>query len=146
MYQKMDAFVPDILADKAIMNQLKAQKTSLHVAFLVKRNKIIAVATNKVGSRSKGSGYDHYTIHAEKNVVMELGDINQMRGASMYVIRISKCTTKTGLDKVVNSEPCHDCHLFLEKCVKQYGLRRVFCSTSGFVEVDFSVRPPKKCC
>ena len=141
----MDAYVPTILADKSIMNQLNTMNTSLHVAFLVKRNKVIAVATNKVGSRSSGSGYGDCTIHAEKNVVKELGDIGQLRGASMYIIRISKCKAKIGLDKVINSEPCHDCHLFLEKCVKQYGLRRVFCSTSGFVEVDFSIRPKKKC-
>lgn len=140
----MDTYVPDILANKAIMNQLKTLNTSLHVAFLVKRNKVIAVATNKVKSRSKTSGSDHYTIHAEKNVIKELGDITQLRGASLYVIRISGCSSKTGLEKVQNSEPCHNCHLFLEKCVKQYGLRHVFCSTSGFVEVDLSVRPPKK--
>jgi hypothetical protein len=140
----MEVFVPDILADKTIMNQLKTHKTSLHVAFLVKRNKVIAIATNKIGSRSKASGYSECTIHAEKNVVKQLGDIGQLRGATLYVIRISKCVAKKGIDKVQNSEPCHDCHLFLEKCVKQYGLRRVFYSLSDFVELDMNARPPKK--
>lgn len=136
--------MPTILADKAIMNQMYLQRTSLHVAILVKRNKIIAMAHNKVGSRSRGAGWSDCTIHAERNVVKDLGDIEQLRGSSMYVVRISKCRTKMGLDKIQNSAPCHDCHLFLEKCVKQYGLRRVFYSTNEFVEVDFSVRPPKK--
>ena len=40
--------------------------TSLHNAILVKRGKVIAEATNKIGSRSKGSGYSYSTIHAEK--------------------------------------------------------------------------------
>lgn len=144
MYLKMQSFVPAILADKTISNLVKTHRTSIHVAVIVKRNKVIAMATNKIGSRSRGAGYSDCTIHAEKNVVKELGDFGQLRGATMYVIRISRCITKQGLDKIQNSEPCHDCHLFLEKCVKQYGLRRVFYSTTDFVELDFDARPEKR--
>lgn len=140
----MDPLLYSFLEDKAISNLVNTYKTSVHVAFLVKRNKLISVATNRVGTRSRGCGYSDCTIHAEKNVVKQLGDIAQMRGASLYVFRISKCRSKFGMDKIVNSEPCYDCHLFLEKCVKDYGLRRVFYSTNQFVELDFSARPARK--
>jgi len=140
----MEAILPSILEDKSILNLIKSHKTSIHVAVIVKRNKVIAMATNKVGSRSKGAGYSDCTIHAEKNVVKELGNSDHMRGASMYVFRISKCQTKCGMDKIQNSAPCHDCHIFLQKCVKQYGLRNVFYSTSEFVKMDFSICPDKK--
>jgi hypothetical protein len=141
---KMNALLPILLDDKMINNLVHSHRTSIHLAVLVKRNKVIATATNKIGSRSRGAGWSDYTIHAEKNVVKELGDLEQLRGATMYVIRISRCRTTHGMEKVQNSEPCHDCHLFLEKCVKQYGLRRVFYSTSEFVELDISVRPARK--
>jgi len=140
----METFLPNILEDKTIKNLVHTHKTSIHLAIIVKRNKVIACATNKVGSRSRGAGWSDYTIHAEKNVVKQLGDFEQMRGATMYVIRISKNRCCSGMEKIQNSEPCHDCHLFLEKCVKQYGLRKVYYSTTEFKEVDFSVRPPKK--
>jgi hypothetical protein len=140
----MQSFVPDILANKTIANLVKTHKTSIHVAVIVKRNKVIAMATNKIGSRSRGAGYSDCTIHAEKNVVKELGDFAKLRGSTMYVIRISRCVTKKGLDKIQNSEPCHDCHQFLEKCVKKYGLSKVFYSTTEFVELDFDARPEKR--
>uniref|UniRef100_A0A6C0D7G6 CMP/dCMP-type deaminase domain-containing protein n=1 Tax=viral metagenome TaxID=1070528 RepID=A0A6C0D7G6_9ZZZZ len=138
----MNLLLSSFLEDKAIANLVSTYKTSVHVAFLVKRNKVISVATNRVGTRSRGCGYSDCTIHAEKNVVKQLGDFDQLRGASLYVFRISKCRTKFGMDKIVNSEPCYDCHLFLEKCVKSYGLRRVFYSTNEFVELDFTAAKP----
>lgn len=92
--------------------------TYLHIAAIVKRGKVIAVATNRVGSRSKGSGYSDYTIHAERNVIKKLGDIQQLRGAVLCVWRVS-CSF------AMPSKPCGDCCLFLEKCMKEYGLRAV---------------------
>ena len=136
-------FLPEILEDKSIINML-GSKINIHVAVLVKRNKLIAMATNKVGSRSRGAGWSDCSIHAEKNVVRELGDFNKMNGASMYVFRISSASDKIGLEKIQNSVPCHDCHLFLEKCVREYGLMRIFYSTNQFVELDLALRPRKK--
>lgn len=140
----MQFIVANYLKDKCISNLPIAHNTSIHVAVIVKRNKVIAAATNKIGSRSRGSGYSDSTIHAERNVVKELGNFDQLRGATMYVFRVSRCKTKEGIDRIQNSEPCHDCHLFLTKCVEKYGLRRVFYSTNEFVEVDFNVRPARK--
>jgi hypothetical protein len=140
----MDAILPQILEDKSILNLIKSHRTSIHVAVLIKRNKIIAMATNKIGSRSRGSGYSDCTIHAEKNVIKELGNSDYIRGSSMYVFRISKCQTKSGMDRIQNSAPCHDCHIFLQKCVKTYGLRNVYYSTNEFVKMDLSICPDKK--
>jgi hypothetical protein len=61
--------------------------TSIHIAAIVLRGKIIAEATNKLGSRSRGCGYSNYTIHAEKNVIKELGDISKLRGAPRKVLQ-----------------------------------------------------------
>ena len=140
----MQEILYSIIEDKKISNLINCHKTSIHVAILMKRNKILATATNKIGSRSRGAGWSDCTIHAERNVVKELGDYEQLRGCSMYVIRISRCKTKFGLEKIQNSAPCYDCHIFLEKCVKQYGLKDVMYSTHEFVKVDFAIRPEKR--
>lgn len=98
-------------------------RTQLHVAIIVKRNKIVEIATNSVGSRSRGCGYDERTIHAERAVLKKLGDIRQLDGAKLIVVRIAK-----GSGELVNSEPCHTCRCHLEKCIRQYGLRCVYYS------------------
>lgn len=96
----------------------RTHNTSQHMAVIVKRGKVIASAQNRVGSRSKGSGYSDYTIHAERAVVKKLGDISQLRGATLCVWRISAIS-------VMPSKPCSECQIFLEKCVREYGLRGV---------------------
>jgi len=96
----------------------RPHNTFLHIAAIVKRGKVIAVAHNRIGTRSKGSGYSDQTIHAEKAVVKKLGDISRLRGATLCVWRISAIN-------VLPSKPCDECHLFLKKCMDQYGLRSV---------------------
>jgi hypothetical protein len=96
----------------------RTHNTSQHMAVIVKRGKVIASAQNRVGSRSKGAGYSDYTIHAERAVVKKLGDISQLRGATLCVWRISAIN-------VMPSKPCCECRVFLEKCMKEYGLRAV---------------------
>jgi hypothetical protein len=140
----MDAIVLSLIYDKAITNMVTSHRTSVHVAIIIKRNKVIAVATNKIGSRSRGAGWSDCTIHAEKNVVKELGDFDQLRGATLYVFRISRCKEKEGREKIQNSEPCHDCHKFLQKCIQKYGLRKVFYSTNEFVELEMDKCPMKR--
>jgi hypothetical protein len=102
--------------------------SSFHQAMLIKRSKILAIAHNSIGSRSKGAGYSDRTIHAERAVVKRLGDISQLRGATMYVVRVNSH------GELRNSKPCHDCQLFLEKCIREYGLRKIIYSTSSFVQ------------
>ena len=93
---------------------------SFHTAILVRRGKVLAYAANQVGSRSRGSGYSDHSIHAERNVVKELGDISQLRGADMYVMRVSR------KNEFAASKPCAECQVFLEKCMREYGLRKVY--------------------
>lgn len=100
--------------------------TSVHVAILVKRGKILAHASNRIGSRSRGAGYSENTIHAERNVVKHLGHVSQMRGADMYIMRISKNKKLSGFEQFMGSEPCPSCRVFLEKCIQEYGLKNVF--------------------
>ena len=102
---------------------LKRHNTQVHIAMIVKRGRVIQVANNSIGTRSRGCGYDHYSIHAERNCIKKLGDLRQLEGAYMLVIRIAK-----GTRQVVNSEPCHTCKCHLEKCIKEYGLRCVYYS------------------
>lgn len=92
--------------------------TYLHVAAIVRRGKVLAISHNKIGTRSKGSGYSDYTIHAEKAVVKRLGDISQLRGSTLCVWRVSTMG-------IMPSKPCNDCHIFLQKCMREYGLRSV---------------------
>lgn len=97
--------------------------TNTHVAILVKRGKIISHATNRIGSRSRGAGYSAATIHAERNCVKQLGDITQLRGADMYIMRVSRHATNP---EFMGSKPCHECEVFLEKCMREYGLKNVY--------------------
>lgn len=98
-------------------------KTQAHIAILMKRGKVLEVASNSIGSRSKGPGYESRTIHAERAVIKKVGDMSKLAGATLVVIRIMKGTKEVG-----NSEPCHSCKCHLEKCIRQHGLRHVYYS------------------
>jgi hypothetical protein len=98
-------------------------KTQAHIAVIVKRGKILEVASNSIGSRSKGCGYQERTIHAERAVIKKVGDMTKLNGATLIVIRIMRGTGEVG-----NSEPCHSCRCHLEKCMRQHGLRSVYYS------------------
>ena len=97
-------------------------RTSLHYAQLLKRNKVIAMARNSIGSRSRGCGWGDQSIHAERAVVKRLGDLSQLRGCTMVVVRINK------QGDLRNSKPCPGCERFLFKCMNEYGLRKVIYS------------------
>lgn len=104
-----------------------AHNTKLHIAIIVKRGKILATATNKLASRSSGAatrGSQNY-IHAERNVLRVLGDTSKLRGADMYVMRIGKvCKLSDVVFKY--SQPCPECTVLLQKCMREYGLRNVY--------------------
>lgn len=99
-------------------------KTQAHIAIVIKRGKVIEVASNSIGSRSKGCGYQERTIHAERAVIKKVGDMSKLNGCTLIVIRIMRGTKEVG-----NSEPCHSCKCHLEKCMRQHGLRSVYYST-----------------
>ena len=113
----------DIVAHAIDVSKIPCNhKTFIHVAIIYRRGKILAIASNAIGSRSRGCGYSDRTIHAERAVLKKLGDMTKLRGAEMVVVRLGKVTT------FVNSEPCHACKTHLTKCMREYGLRRVYYS------------------
>lgn len=114
------------LSDPRTTNLHECHTTSVHIAILVKRGKLLAKASNRIGTRSRGSGYSNQTIHAERNVIKDIGDISLIRGADMYIMRLSKDKKKEGFDRFLGSAPCDSCHLFLSKCMREYGLKNVF--------------------
>lgn len=101
---------------------MSPHKTSLHYAQIIKRNKILAFARNSVGSRSRGCGYSDMTIHAERAVVKKLGDVSKLVGATLIVWRVNPA------GDILPSKPCSSCQLFLDKCKREYGLRKVIYS------------------
>jgi len=98
-------------------------RSSLHIAFIYgKGGSLLAMATNKIGSRSQGAGYSTYTIHAERAALKAIGDESLLRGATLVVVRVNK------LGELACSKPCHGCVCHLEKAMDKYGLRRVYYS------------------
>ena len=118
--------VEDLMEDprtKSLRDEFSAE---LHLAAIVKRGKIIATATNRYGTRSRFAGACRSSYHAEKSVVRELGDVTQLRGADMFVMRFTKNRRLEGYDRFRCSKPCYSCQIFLEKCIREYGLRHVY--------------------
>jgi len=111
--------------------RMKTNMRNTHVAFIIKRGKVLGVATNQLGSRTRGCGYDERTIHAERAVIKHVGHTKLM-GATLIVIRMSR-----GTEQLINSEPCHGCRCHVEKCIKKYGLKRLYYS----VETQASPHP-----
>ena len=101
------------------------QNTHLHRATITKRGHVIAESRNRVGSRSRGCGYSNQTIHAERAVVKSLGDVSQLRGCTLTVVRLNKQS------EIMYSKPCASCVKFLEKCIKKYGLLKVLYAGSN---------------
>jgi len=126
MRQSEKWLLDQILSNPRTVNLRYAHFASIHVAVLMKRGRIIAEATNGFGSRSRGSGYCASSIHAERNVVKEIGNIHELKGAEMYVVRISRNKDIEIEDPFVGSKPCAQCRVFLEKCMKEYGLKNVY--------------------
>ena len=114
------------LDDPRTVSMRDRHNGSLHLAVIVKRGKILAEAINNFGSRSRGSGYSKSSIHAEKNVIKNLGDISKLRGADMYVMRFSRNDDDCENGRFMCSKPCPSCSVFLDKCIREYGLKNVF--------------------
>jgi hypothetical protein len=129
------ALVQSFLDDPNTMRLRQTDVISFHVAILMRRGKILRVASNRLGSRSQGCGFSNYTIHAERNVIKEFGDVSQLKGCDLYVMRIQQ-NRMTGKKCFGNSAPCRDCQLFLEKCQRRYGLRHVYFTKKEEEEED----------
>lgn len=102
---------------------MRTNMKKAHIALIMKRGKILEIASNFVGSRQGGCGYDDLTIHAERAVIKKMGDHTKLAGAIMIVIRVSRGTNQIGYSK-----PCDMCKCHLDKCIKKYGLKCVYYS------------------
>ena len=114
------------LEDPRTTNMRDAHYAHLHLAVIMKRGKVLASGMNRYGTRSRGSGFSRSSLHAEKNAVKALGDISQLRGADMLVMRFSRDRELEGHDRFLSSRPCPSCEIFLEKCMREYGLKNVY--------------------
>lgn len=95
----------------------------VHIAMIFNRGRQLMVSSiNKVGTRSKGAGYSTCMIHAERAAIKRLGDVSKLRGATMVVLRINRS------GELRYSKPCSECQCHLTKCIREYGLRRVYYS------------------
>ncbi len=97
--------------------------TFIHIAILMRGKRIIAIAKNRLGTRTRGCGFNTMTIHAEIAVIKKLGDMSQLKGLNLVVLRY-------GIEPRywTESHPCKDCMKFLNKCFDKYGLNRVYYS------------------
>ena len=126
MHRSSLSIFEDFVNDPRTTNMRNKHNASIHNAVIVKRGIVLAEANNNYGSRSRGSGYSRSSIHAEKNVVKVLGDISKLKGADMYIMRFTRDSRLKGMDQLMNSEPCRACQIFLEKCMREYGLKNVY--------------------
>lgn len=119
------ALLESFLKDPNTTRMRKVERTSFHIAMLVHRGKILVVASNACGSRSRGCGYSNFTIHAERNCIKKLGDMSKLKDCDMYIMRI--CENRgTGELYFGNSKPCNECQRAIEKCQRVNGLRHVY--------------------
>ena len=117
----------DFLNDSNTINLTSFEKPCqiLHVAIIAKRGKILATATSRDDSRNSESSSSDKMIYVEKSVVRQLGDISNLRGCDLYVMKISK-DNKKDETTFMNSKPCEECQIFLDKCIRDYGLKKVY--------------------
>ena len=108
-----------------------------HIAVIVSRGKIIAEATNRIGFRSRDSRsysntYVHpdKNIHAERNVIKALGSHSKLKNADMYILKFGRNECS---DQFINSKPCAKCECYLKKCIRLYGLKNIYYSSSPWV-------------
>ena len=126
LHLSQSAIFQQFLDDPRIERLRDRHNASIHMAVIVKRGQILAEATNNYGSRSRGSGYSQNSIHAERNVIKQLGDISKLRDASMYIMRFTRDKEKHKEGVLLRSEPCAACVVFLDKCIREYGLKNVY--------------------
>jgi tRNA(Arg) A34 adenosine deaminase TadA len=94
-----------------------------HVAFLVKKNKIVKIGWNKKRTHpeiSKHPYHDGYVgTHAELDVILKSG-LEDLNDHSMIVLRVDR------KGRLANSKPCPGCLSLL----KSYNVEEVFYSDS----------------
>jgi len=99
-----------------------------HVAFLVKKNKIVKIGWNKKRTHPKIAKHPYHDgyvgTHAELDVILKSG-LEDLNDHSMIVLRVDR------KGRLANSKPCPGCLSLL----KSYNVEEVFYSdTEGNIE------------
>jgi hypothetical protein len=99
-----------------------------HIAFLVKKNKIVKIGWNKKKTHPKIAKHPYHdgyvNTHAELDVILKSG-LDNLDDHSMIVLRVDR------KGRLANSKPCTGCLSLL----KSYNLSEVFYSdTEGKIE------------
>ena len=119
-YKRSDYYSIAVDYSKMAVTRLN---TSLHIAFVYGRGGVLlAMSTNRIGTRSSGAGFSAMTIHAERAALKAVGDFTLLRGAVLVVVRIGRG------GNLMSSKPCHECQCHCEKAMDKYGLRCVYYS------------------
>lgn len=118
--------IMDFIPKSLLIRSPSERLNHLHLAMIIKRGKILAMATNREGSRSSGCGYSDFSLHAERAVIKEV-DLSTLKDSILVVVRIHRA--RCGNDvHLANSKPCRDCEAVLSKFIKFHGLRAVYYS------------------
>ena len=112
------------MAETAPEKKHRPTHTHYHLAALFKHGKPLSMASNRCMTRSCSPCSAGFTIHAERNALLKLGDVSKLKGAIMIVIRV------LGDGSLGESKPCLSCQAHLKKCMKKYGLLKVYYSHS----------------
>ena len=120
-----------ILLD-AIEVAKKSNMRSKHGCIIIdNKGSIISKACNRTTNVSKDRlmNYDKdkkVSFHAEENALRNV-DRKKLYGARLYVVRWG-CIDSNPL--FMNSKPCNKCTSIINTCIKKFGLKVVYYSTS----------------
>jgi hypothetical protein len=122
--ERMSKFVLSLIdtVEESFNKTVHKHNTSLHIAFLVSRGKIISVGTNSIGSRIKGCCYGDRSLHAEMAALKNV-HWSKIGGADMYIFR-----WKPSIKNISLSHPCDRCMQVLNKFSRERSLNRVYYS------------------
>jgi deoxycytidylate deaminase len=110
-----------------------------HCAIVAQGSKVLGVGYNRHGWSSKQNGRysarkmneNCCTVHAEVDALLKVSNRDDIRGSTVYVVRINK------KNELAMSKPCEMCSQIL----KEHGVKRAFFSISedenAYGVVDF---------
>lgn len=118
----------------AIEEALNGDMHSMHGCVIMKNRKIISSGFNigHEGIKSTTSIGNKWSVHAERMAFNNVKNREDLRGATLYVIRIKPVTEKKdGLFYLSISKPCLKCSKLINKMIENYGLKGVYYSTTN---------------
>lgn len=90
--------------------------TQKHAALIYRAGKVLSVGINKLhNDPSNWIDIEGISTHAEIDAIRKVKDKSQLRGAVLYVARVSKG------GNVALSKPCHRC----QQVIEEVGIKKV---------------------